>query len=138
MSTARGRWRGRRAALLVIGTVGTLASTGLTGCGDRGTFHRNEYKSEADCASDYNATTCLSAGTRSMSGTFLGPVYRMSKGRAAPCRQDDPGPGRTGIGLLGTAARIAVVPVARGGFGTSCPSRSSTRSRSRSWSSWGG
>ncbi len=136
MSTARGRWRGRRADLVVLGTVSTLASTGLAGCGDSSTFHRNEYKSEADCASDYSSTTCLTAGTRTMSGTFLGPVYRMSKGRAAPCRQDDPGPGRTGIGLLGSVARIAVVPVARGGFGTSCPSRS--RTRSRTWSSWGG
>lgn len=139
MRTAGGRWRGRRADLVVLGTVGTLASTGLAGCSDNGTFHRNIYKSEADCLLDYNSTTCLSAGTRSMSGTFLGPVYRMAKGRAAPCRNDDPGPGRTGLGLLGGSARLSVVSVERGGFGTSCPSRgTSSRSRSRSWSSWGG
>lgn len=129
----RARWRGRRANLVVLGTAGTLASAGLAGCGDSATFHRNVYKSEADCALDYNPATCAAQGTRALDGQFLGPVFRMRNGRADACRGDDPGPGRIGLGIAGLGHRVGQVSVERGGFGTSCPSRS----RSRSRSAWG-
>lgn len=131
------RWRGKAANLVVVGAAGTLMSTTLGGCSDRSTFHRNVYASEKDCAVDYAASECARNGTHVSTKQFLGPVYRMNAGRAAPCRGDDPGPGRVGLGIGGLTARTGVANVERGGFGTHCTSRSSSSRTTRRWG-WGG
>lgn len=119
------RRRSRAIRLTLVGGAGGLAAI-VGGCSQSDSFHRNLYRSEADCARDYSATMCETRGAKSQDG-HLGPVFRMVGGRPRACTSSDPGPGPTW-----NTRRIDVQAVPRGGFGTSCPSRG------RSWSSGGG
>ncbi len=113
------RWRSEAVPLRVLGSTGALVALGLGGC-SQGSFHRNVYDSAADCAMDYSASQCT-ARAEGRATAYLGPVYRMADGVASACRSGDPGGGRT------ATLRRGIELVQRGGFGSTC------RSRSRSW-----
>ena len=134
MIPARLRWRSKAVNLAMLGTAGGLM-TGLSGCGQSGTFHRNIYNGLLDCAADYSALICSSKGEQG-NGRFLGPVYRMVGGRPSSCNSHDPGGGPA----LGSR-RIAT-EIERGGFGVACRSRSwssgSSGSSRSGFHSWGG
>jgi hypothetical protein len=128
------RWRSKAVKLALLGSTGGLMSTTLAGCSllDRGTYHRNVYSSFADCIADYPSFRCSPAGFGS-GGHQLGPVYRMVGGVPRACNSSDPGPGSAARG--GKSPRISVQSVKRGGFGTACATRSTSR-RYGSRSSW--
>lgn len=128
------RRRSRAVRLTIIGSAGGLATL-IGGCSSQpGTWHRNVYGSVEDCAADYTRTVCVTEGTQ-RPAAFSGPAYRMVGGRPAPCTSSDRGAGPTW-----NTRRISVEAVDRGGFGTSCPSRSrrwGSGGGSRGWSSGG-
>lgn len=132
MTGCRPRWRSKAVNLAMLGTAGGLM-TGLSGCGQSGTFQRNVYNSMADCGADYALATCSAKGLQD-AGRFLGPVYRTVAGRPQACNTQDPGGGP-----LVNSRRISVA-VARGGFGVACRSSSarSGGSGGSSYRSWGG
>jgi uncharacterized protein YgiB involved in biofilm formation len=128
---SRARWKSSAVDLRLLGTAGSLVTL-LAGCSNA-THHRNVYKGVEDCAADYTTSTCQSSGSQ-LTDRFLGPVYRMVRGRPSSCNSQDPG-----AGLLATR-RIGVEQVVRGGF--ACRRSSSSRSSYRNnsgyrWSSGG-
>lgn len=130
MRQARSRWRSEAVNLVLVGATTTVVAAGLGGC-SRDTFQRNVYRSAGDCAADYDMLRCQSMGQSDGPVRFLGPIYRVSGGVPSACRSSDPGGGRSW--RTGTPLFQAKQPVARGGFGASCPSRSTSRSSSRFW-----
>jgi hypothetical protein len=124
MSTGRARWRSRGVELLLLGTAGSLATL-LGGCSSGSSthhssdYHRNVYRSAADCAVDYGAELCRVKGEQAFSDRFVGPPYRVLSGRPSACHSSDPGPGR--------ALASPRVEIQRGGFGPRCSSSSRRR-----------
>lgn len=127
MSDTPKRRRSRSVDLAILGTAGGAMSM-LGGC-SQASFQRNIYRSFADCAADYTTAACSADGHQD-AGTYLGPVYRIVNGRPSACRASD-----RGGGPVHTSRKIGTLPVSRGGFGTSCPSSSSSSgSGRRFWS----
>ena len=121
MTREPGRRRSKAVNLALVGITGTAALAG--GCSNAG-YQRNVYRSHDDCVADYRASVCL-VSNRQADGTFLGPVYRIVRGRPSACRSGDPGGGSRGSLRIGTR-------IERNGFGVACSSRST------SYRSWGG
>ena len=144
MTDERRRWRSEAVPLKLLGTAGSLMALGLGGCSMQSTWQRNVYTTPGDCIADYSDTLCKTSWQSVAGSRIYGPVYRMVGSQAVACSSSDPGPGRSTLDAtrgVYKANRVAIDTVPRGGFGTTCPSSSSSsnwsssRSSSRSW--WG-
>ena len=106
--------RPRRAPATI--TLVLIGSAALTGCGDETSRH-DIYRTRLDCQADWgDETRCTPVSSGPHTGYYYGPGYRDNRSNTAGTTT---GP-RQGSSAIGTAH------VARGGFGSTAASHSSS------------